>query len=199
MEDTPQNPENNSSEITPTPNTPSPPVQDIQKDASKEVLNMPTPSTGIKLELIIAFLSLFISISTFVISAFQANIMQKQQKASVWAYLESNIGISGAGFYLEVHNKGVGASIVKDVTYLLNGKKFKNFDELAKSAVQDTSFSYKYYTTNPINKKVFAPAEKIRVFSISEMKYASKMVRNKIDVEIIYTNIYGDERVFRSF
>ena len=196
MEDTPQNPDNNLPEITPTPSTP---TQDVQKDTTKEILNTPTPSTGIKLELMIAFLSLFISIFTFVISAFQANIMQKQQKASVWAYLESNIGISGAGFYFEVHNKGVGASIVKDVTYLLNGKKFKSFDDLAKYAVQDTNFSYKYYSTNPINKKVFAPAEKIRVFSISEMKFASKMVRNKIDVEIIYTNIYGDEKIFRSF
>ncbi len=191
MENTHQNPENTPQETI---------AVSTQDTPTQETINLnATQKSGVKLELVIAFLSLFISVFTFVITAFQTNIMQKQQKASVWAYLEANIGISRDGFYIEVHNKGVGASIVKDVTYFLNDKKFKSFEELAKYAMQDTKFSYEFYSTNPINKKVFAPTEKIKVFSINEMKYASKMVKNKINVEIIYTNIYGDESIFRNF
>lgn len=156
------------------------------------------PKKGIKLELVIAFLSLFISIFTFVITALQTQIMQRQQKASVWAYLEPSFGITNEGFYADVQNKGVGASIVKEVSYFVGNKKFKDFADLAKYIVNDTNFNYEYYSTNPINKKVFAPTEKIHLFRVKDMKYASKLVKQEIEVEIVYTNIYGDEFVYKS-
>ncbi len=191
-------PENQPPQNLPKNETKKTETQQIEiQTAIPEIIN--PPKNTIKLELVVAFLSLFISVFTFVITALQTNIMQKQQKASVWAYLEATVNISSEGFSVDVHNKGVGAARVKDVTYILNGKKFKNFEELAKIAVNDTSFNYDFYSTNPINKKVFAPTEKIRVFSVKNMKYASKIINQKIDFEIVYTNIYGDEEVFKTF
>ncbi len=157
------------------------------------------PQKRMNLELVLACLSLFISIFTFFITALQTNIMQKQQKASVWAYLEATAGISDDGAYIDVHNKGVGAAIVKEVTYEVKGKKFKSFEDLAKYVIKDSSFNYNYYSTNPINKKVFAPSEKIRVFSIKDMKYATQLAQESINIEIIYTDIYEEVQVFRNF
>lgn len=150
------------------------------------------PKKKLSLEMIFATLSLLISLFTFVITALQTQIMQNQQKAAVWAYLEAEVGISGQGFYYEVQNKGVGAAIIQNVSYICKGKKYDDFTKLAEEMVKDSTFNYDYYSTNPINKKVFAAGEKIKVFSVKEMKYAEKLVKSEIFIEIQYVNIYGE-------
>jgi hypothetical protein len=162
-------------------------IDNIQKKAKKRI----------NLELILASISLFISLSTFGITAFQTSIMQNQQKASVWAYLEAEVGVSSEGFYCDVHNKGIGAAIVKKVTYWHEGQAFSDFTELAKKIVKDSTFSYYHYSTTPINKKVFSANEKIRIFSTKDMKYVMPLVKAEVSVEIIYTNIYGDISTYK--
>jgi hypothetical protein len=152
----------------------------------------PTPKKKLSLEMIFSSLSLVISIFTFVITAIQTQIMQNQQKASVWAYLEAEPTISSQGFAYQVQNKGVGAAIIKKVSYSCDGKKYNDFVDLAKDVVKDSTFSYDYYSTHPIQKKVFAAGEKIQVFYVKEMKYAEQFVRHDIIVEIDYENIYGE-------
>lgn len=152
----------------------------------------------ISIEMIFASLSLLISLFTFVITALQTQIMQNQQKAAVWAYLEAIIGISGNGFYCEVQNKGVGAAIVEEVNYCYGGKKYKDFAVLAQEIVKDSTFNYDYYSTNPIDKKVFAAGEKILVFGVKNMKFAEKLVRPHITVEVRYANIYGETFFYQS-
>lgn len=156
------------------------------------------PKKKLSLEMVFASLSLLISLFTFVITALQTQIMQNQQKAAVWAYLEAAVGISGQGFYYEVQNKGVGAAIVQNVSYVCKGKKYDDFIRLAEEMVQDSTFNYDYYSTNPINKKVFAAGEKIKVFSVKEMKYAEKLVKSEISIEIQYVNIYGEVFYYKS-
>ncbi len=156
------------------------------------------PKKKLSLEMIFATLSLLISLFTFVITALQTQIMQNQQKAAVWAYLEAEVGISGQGFYCEVKNKGVGAAIIQNVSYICKGKKYKDFAKLAQDMVQDSTFNYDYYSTNPINKKVFAAGETIKVFAVKEMKYAEKLVKSEIFIEIQYINIYGEVFYYKS-
>jgi hypothetical protein len=152
----------------------------------------------ISIEMIFASLSLLISLFTFVITALQTQIMQNQQKAAVWAYLEATIGISGNGFYCEVQNKGVGAAIIEEVNYYYENKKYKDFEILAKEIIKDSTFNYDYYSTNPIDKKVFAAGEKILVFGVKDMKFAEKLVRPHIIIEVRYANIYGETFFYKS-
>jgi hypothetical protein len=161
-------------------------------------VNNTEPKKKLSLEMIFASLSLLISLFTFVITAMQTQIMQNQQKAAVWAYLEGEVGISSQGFYYEVQNKGVGAAIIQNVSYICKGKKYEDFTKLAEEMVQDSTFNYDYYSTNPINKKVFAAGEKIRVFYVKDMKYAEKLVKSEIIVEIQYVNIYGEVFYYKS-
>ena len=120
----------------------------------KSVIKTPEPinptaerKKKFSIELILASISLCISLSTFGITTYQTHIMQNQQKAAVWAYLEAAVGVSSDGFYCDVHNKGVGAAIVKEVTYTCQGEKFTDFAELAKKIVKDSSFTYYNYST----------------------------------------------------
>lgn len=172
-------------------------TENTEKETITQITNVATDSLEKKkkrfnIELVLASFSLFISLSTFGITAFQTRIMQNQQKAAVWAYLEAEVGISSNGFYCNIHNKGVGAAIVKEVIYTYQNKKYTDFAELAKKVVNDSTFTYQNYTTNPINRKVFGANEKINLFGVKDMKYAVPLVNADISLEIIYTNIYGD-------
>jgi hypothetical protein len=182
--------------ISPTPDN----HEEIKKEeiaaVQKPVSNI--PKRGIRVEMMLASLSLVISLSTFVITAIQTQIMQSQQKAAVWAYLEAEISISAEGFDCQVQNKGVGAAIVKKANYFVGGKKYEDFAALAKDCIKDSKFSYEYYKTNPIQKKVFAPGEKVKVFGVKDMAYASKLIEHKITIHIQYENIYGEASWYRS-
>lgn len=181
--------ENNNNQLADTANT---------NHTQNSTTNTNEQKKRISIEMIFASLSLLISLFTFVITALQTQIMQNQQKAAVWAYLEATIGISGKGFYCEVQNKGVGAAIVEEVNYYYGSKKYKDFAVLAQEIIKDSTFNYDYYSTNPINKKVFAAGEKILVFGVTEMKFAEKLVRPHLVVEVRYTNIYGETFFYKS-
>ncbi|TAG87589.1 MAG: hypothetical protein EAZ20_10335 [Bacteroidetes bacterium] len=149
-----------------------------------------------KLEWIVSFFSLFISISSFIFIGIQTSIMQSQQKASVWAYLEVVRNISGDGFYIEVQNKGVGPAIIKKVSYIYENKIYDDFSKMAKQIIVDKDFNYNIYSTNPINEKVMSANEKIRIFAVKNMKYAEKLIFSNFQCQITYENIYGDKTLF---
>lgn len=151
-----------------------------------------TPKNKLKLEWVVSFFSLFISVSSFVFIAIQTNIMQSQQKASVWAYLEIHRSISSEGFSLEIQNKGVGPAIIKKVNYIYKKKQYDDFVKLAKDIIVDKKFNYTIFTTNPINKKVLFQTEKIRIFSVKEMQFAAILVKSDFKCQITYETIYGD-------
>lgn len=157
-----------------------------------------TPKNKIKLEWVVSFFSLFISVSSFIFIAIQTQIMQSQQKASVWAYLEIQRSISQRGFSLDVQNKGVGPAIVKKVSYVYKNKIYDDFVKLATEVIPDKNFNYNIYTTNPIQKKVLSANEKVCVFSVSEMKFAAILVKTDIKCQITYETIYGDSNLCES-
>ncbi len=193
------NPNNELAATVNSTNTPytNPSNENNQNNATQNANLNQANKKKIGLEMIFATLSLLISLFTFVITALQTQIMQNQQKAAVWAYLEASTGISGNGFCCEVQNKGVGAAIVEEVTYSCDGKKYTDFVVLAKEIVKDSTFNYDYYSTNPIDAKVFGAGETILVFGVKEMKFAEKLVRKNIAIEIKYANIYGETTVYK--
>jgi hypothetical protein len=157
----------------------------------------PTPASRLKWspEVLLALLSLAISLCSVGFTVIQTDIMQTQQKASVWPYLEIHTGIYQNTFFLEVQNKGVGPAIVKDVVFEYQGKTYDRFDEIAIQIVNDSTFNYTNRITNPIQKYVFSAAEKVRVFEANDVRHASKLIYNtsEIKTRIRYASIYGDQ------
>ncbi len=142
-----------------------------------------------------SLISLLISLCSVAFAVVQTDIMQSQQKASVWPYLEIHSGIYQNVFFLDVQNKGVGPAVVRDVVFEYKGKTYDKFDEIATLIVNDSTFNYSNRLTNPIRKYVFSASEKVRVFEASDVRHASKLIYNTSDVKIKirYASIYGDE------
>jgi hypothetical protein len=152
-------------------------------------------TNGQRPELYIAIISLLLSLAAFSTSVIQTNIMQKQQKASVWPHLEVSSGVISGAYYIKVKNKGVGPAIVKNVAFNAGGKSYVTAMECAKAILQDTSFHEWYFSSFPINKSVFASNEEVETIKINDVKFIQALFEKGKDFnfKIRYASVYGEE------
>jgi hypothetical protein len=148
---------------------------------------------NLKPEVVFSVLSLLVSLFTLIFFVVQTNIMQSQQQASVWPYLEVKVGIFENKFYIDIQNKGVGPAIVEYASFEHHGKKYDNFVEVAKDIVRDSTLNYSNIITSSIQKSVISASEKVRIFQSSELKHSTKLINNtsEIKIAIRYRSIYG--------
>ncbi len=146
-------------------------------------------------EVVLSLLSLLISLCSVAFTIVQTEIMQSQQKASVWPYLEIRPRIVQNVFFLEVQNKGVGPAIVRKVEFGYRGKIYDNFEQVAQRIVNDSTMDYSNTLRNPIRKYVFSASEKVNVFEANDVRHATKLIYSTADIKINirYASIYGDE------
>lgn len=148
---------------------------------------------NLKTESSLAILALLISVSTLIVYVYQSNIMKEQQRISVWPYIEWMPSWNADNFFIEVNNKGIGPAIVRKVEISLNGKYFKNFNEVVSSipGLKNKEFSY-----STINNRVIAANESIRALSINDPESISLLTEflknNDFKFEIYYSSVYGD-------
>lgn len=145
-------------------------------------------------EKMVAYAAMFVSLCTLLVYFYQARIMQSQQHASVWPYVEWIRSFNEEeGFYLSVSNKGVGPAIVKQELILLDGEELDGAETLLEKVLGDTVFSYSYST---INRRVMAPGEQIKRFWIHDAwaaeAFDSLIRQHDFRYEICYCSIYGD-------
>src|SRR5687767_4080112 len=82
-------------------------------------------------EWLIAFSALLVSVVSMGVYIYQAKIMQGQQLASVWPYIEWTTTFSADnGVYLSVINKGVGPARVNETHLFLDGKEITDVREM---------------------------------------------------------------------
>jgi hypothetical protein len=152
------------------------------------------PKNRIDTGLLVGLCAIFISVATLAVYIYQARIMQSQQHASVWPYIEwstSNVG----GFYLEVHNKGIGPALIKKAVLKIDGKEVDGlnglFDVLLGKNRGRTEFIYSY-----VEGRVMAPGESFKVFQILDSAMAQKIdslfYARKTEFEICFCSIYND-------
>lgn len=124
---------------------------------------------------------------------YQARIMQEQQKASAWPYLEVLPSYGPQGFSLGVTNKGTGPAIVKNVVLKLGEEEFESLDSLFK-ALTDSSFNEFGYST--VNRRVIAAGETIQSFFILDEHTGNAIAQalntRDFKYEVCYCSIYGD-------
>jgi hypothetical protein len=132
-------------------------------------------------------------VATLGVYIYQARIMQSQQHASVWPYIESSHS-NVDGFYLEVQNKGIGPAIIKDARIFLDSTEVDLnglFDELIGKNRKDMP-----YQTSYVMGRVMAPGESFKVFNVTDPIYAHRIDSaygiRKVRLEICFCSIYKD-------
>jgi hypothetical protein len=141
----------------------------------------------------IGIMAIVINIITVSVYMYQAHIMQTQQHASAWPYIEWLPSFNEETYYIEITNNGIGPAIIKHVAIELDGKSFPTIDSLFVELV-GTSYFPHYIST--VQNRVMPPGKSIRIFQINNEKWAgtvySEIRKHEFKMSICYESIYGD-------
>ena len=141
----------------------------------------------------VGMMAVVINIITVSVYMYQAHIMQTQQHASAWPYLEWLPSFNEETYYIEITNNGIGPAIIKNVTIELDGESFPSIDSLF---VRLIGTSYFPHLTSTVRNRVMPPGKSIRLFQIDEEKWVytvfSEMRKHEFKMRICYESIYGD-------
>jgi len=141
----------------------------------------------------IGIVAVVINIITVSVYMFQAHIMQTQQHASAWPYLEWLPSFNEETYYIEITNNGIGPAIIKNVAIELDGKKFSTIDSLF---VELVGTSYFPHYSSTVQNRVMPPGKSIRLFQINNEKWVgtvySEIRKHEFKMSICYESIYGD-------
>ena len=144
----------------------------------------------------VGIIAIVINLITVSVYIYQANIMEKQQYAAAWPYLEwLLICNQEEGLKLEVKNNGVGPAIINNTTVQLNGQSL-NLDSLLNYIAGTNNFPR---LTSVIKNRVLPANGSIRPFQIKNIAWAERMyyelVAQKFEYKICYESIYGQQWV----
>ena len=108
-------------------------------------------------EWLIGLSAVLVSVATMAVYIYQAKIMQGQQLASVWPYIEWYTTFStDNGVYLSVVNKGVGPARVIETHLFLDGKEITDAREMLRIVTNGKSDSLSIFGS-AVDYRVLAP------------------------------------------
>jgi hypothetical protein len=152
------------------------------------------------LAVVISLVALLIGIIETNIMKEQMIIMDEQQKASVWPYIQPKIGFEYAdkvkmtGKFM---NKGVGPAIIKSEAIIFGDESFSDFTALKKyldKVIPD--HNYRLNTNiNTSSVRVVSPGEEIEMISIEFDRYPGdvNIARSlAFQISLCYCSIYDD-------
>lgn len=143
----------------------------------------------------VGVIAIFINVVTVSVYMYQAKIMQSQQHASAWPYLEwLAIFNEVDGFRMEVSNNGTGPAVIKGVTIRVNGQEIENIDSLCVKLIGTDYFPH---FTGTVRNRVLPPGRTLKPIVVEHLEWAGKLFQafqgNLVEYEICYESIYGDQ------
>jgi hypothetical protein len=146
-------------------------------------------------EWVIALSAVLVSLATMGVYIYQARIMQSQQLASVWPYIEWTTTFSHAdGVYLSVINKGVGPARVNKTKLLLDGKEITDVREMLRILTSGKSDSLSIFGS-VVDDRVLASGEEVRLFHMTgkdiDINGLIKVFK-RVDYFVCYCSIYDE-------
>lgn len=154
----------------------------------------------------IALIALFISLGAFGVSLYEANIlksqqamMQEQQRASVWPYLECSTKYTYdnnlVNIQVDIVNKGVGPAKVEQSTWWLQKQKIDDYSTFTTQLKSLLPSHLEYDLEYGSPDGILSPGDRQRVISIQGPRFVQdQSVFRKLDLQyqICYCSIYGD-------
>ncbi len=87
-----------------------------------------------RLETISHYAVILIAVLAFALSIFQTQIQHNHNKLSIKPILNSTIEQNDSIMEAQIINKGVGPAIIKEATFIYNGKTYSNIEELLRES-----------------------------------------------------------------
>lgn len=144
-------------------------------------------------EYLVAGSAAFVSLTTLLVLIYQTRLMNQQQRASAWPYLEW-LSSDVADFHLTVRNKGVGPAIVKKVEMRVDGKAVADNIAMVRAVLGPGSDVD--WINSTISGRVLSPGEEVIPFQIADVKagrdFEERLGAHHFEMEISYCSVYGD-------
>lgn len=160
-------------------------------EAKPQAKNNSKPTRDIALW--VGVMALVINIITVSVYILQASIMQAQQHASAWPYLEWLPSFNEETYFIEISNNGTGPAIIKKVDIILDTQAINNMDSLF---IQLVGIDYFPHIISTVQNRVLPAGKSIRLFQINEPKWARKvfaeMLKHDFTMTICYESIYAE-------
>jgi hypothetical protein len=161
----------------------------MEEEAKMSDAKSKKPDLGLR----IGIAAVVINIVTVSVYLYQAYIMQEQQHASAWPYVEWLPSFNEETYFIEITNNGIGPAIIKNMNIQLDGKQVANLDSLFMQLIGTTYFPH---LTSTVQNRVLPPGKSIRLFQINNNKWANivfgQMQTHQFKMSICYASVYGD-------
>jgi len=144
---------------------------------------------------IIGLTAIIINLITVFVYMRQTNLMQQQQHAAVWPYIEWKTTYNqNIGFKLMISNNGIGPALITNMRIKLNDEVQPNLDSLFSELIGTKKFPH--LATN-IQKKVLPANASINLIETTDPKWSELLFiacqKNNLEIEICYESIYKDK------
>lgn len=152
------------------------------------------PKKRISNGVFIGLMAILINVITVCVYMYQTNLMQKQQHAAVWPYIEWHTTYNQIdGFKLTVSNNGIGPALIVDTTIKLNDELQPNLDSLFSKLIGTRRFPH---LSGSIQKKVLPANTSINLFETTHPLWSEKLYvafqKNDFEMDICFESIYKD-------
>ncbi len=152
-------------------------------------------------------LALLISVMALVVSIRETNLLQEQQRASVWPYLTVSPKYDNTGFSIITNNNGIGPALVHSVEVSLEGQYFESWEAILDFIAPGHQIDYDILKTGQLNKLVMKAGDESILFKIpwnsdkyrtdSEPYDIAKQM-NKGRIRVCYCSVMDECWVFDS-
>ena len=141
-----------------------------------------------------SFAAIIISIMSLVVSIYETSLLDTQQRAMIWPYLDINTNYSQEGYSINAYNKGTGPSIIKSVEIELNEKKIKSYKELFDTAYPDRQIGFDLIRTSRISKTVYKIGASEQLIFIPWTNEGKRLIDSikGLSMTITYCNVMDD-------
>jgi hypothetical protein len=147
---------------------------------------------------ILGISAIMISLATFAIYAIQTNLMQKQQKVSVWPNLTMEIGLwyseKEPYFNCQIKNKGIGPAVIEEVNIIYKGKKYDCLEDIDDAEMKNLNITYSCMSRGEVIPAggFFFVVGLVKGATVEDVKKLGKFFKQDVQYEIIYKSVYDE-------
>ena len=144
---------------------------------------------------VIALIAVLINLITLVVFISQTNLMQEQQKAAVWPYVEWRYTYNEVdGFKIIVSNNGIGPALISKKRITLNNEVQPNLDSLVSKLVGNSQIPH---FRNDFQTKVLPANSSIYLLRSDDPKWSELLFmacrEKKLEIALCYESVYSEQ------
>ncbi|MCU0353565.1 MAG: hypothetical protein MUD08_07495 [Cytophagales bacterium] len=159
-----------------------------------------SPRRSFSTDKLVGIAAFIISIGTFVVYIYEANLIRTQQYASVLPYLEMwNSRVNDEEYRLILVNNGIGPAFVKEIRVRYKGKTYEgDHTDFHYAEVYPKDTLFRFISSNVRAGRVIPAGQQVELISIqNNLRNADRAFElygeQQAEIEIVYASVYDEK------